>query len=94
MNYRLIFTESYNKRARKFLKKHPQLVKVYQKTLELLELNPQHPSLRLHRLKGSLQNLHSVSINLSYHITLEFEITEQDILLIDIGNHDLYKHSF
>lgn len=72
----------------KFLKKHPELRSQYQKTLELLELNPQHPSLRLHRLQGRLGELSSVSINMSYRILLEMVIRENDIILVDIGNHD------
>jgi len=32
--------------------------------------------------------LHSVSINLSYRITLEMMITESEIVLINIGDHD------
>jgi len=45
MNYRIICTEVYNKRTGKFLKKHPEMLKQYEKTLSLLELNPHHPSL-------------------------------------------------
>lgn len=86
--YRLIYTKSYNKRATKFLQKHPKLLEQYKKILSLLELNPHHPSLRLHELSGRLKGLSSVSINLSYRITLEFMITEKEILLVDVGNHD------
>jgi plasmid maintenance system killer protein len=60
----------------------------YQKTLQLLEVNPYHPSLRLHGLKGRLQGLSSVSINMQYRIILEFEIRGEDIVLVDIGDHD------
>ena len=88
MVYKIIFTDSYNKRARKFLKKHPDLLKQYEKTLSLLELNPHHPSLRLHQLKGKLTELHSVSINISYRITITFLITEKAIVPIDVGSHD------
>ena len=88
MAYKLIFTESYNKRAAKFLKKHPNVVGQYEKTLSLLELNPHHPSLRLHRLKGKLSDLHSVSINISYRITITFLVTEKTIVPIDVGSHD------
>lgn len=88
MTYKLVFTESYNKRAHKFLKKHPDVLKQYEKTLALLELNPHHPSLRLHRLKGRLSDLHSVSINISYRITITFLITEKTIVPIDVGTHD------
>ena len=52
------------------------------------ELNPHHPSLRLHRLQGQLNGLSSVSINMSYRIVLELLIQDGDIILVDIGNHD------
>jgi len=45
-------------------------------------------SLRLHTLKGKLSGLHSVSINLSYRITLEMLITESAIVPINVGDHD------
>lgn len=88
MSYRLLFTEQYVKRAARFLKRHPDLEKQYLKTLQLLELNPHHPSLRLHSLSGKLQNLHSVSINLSYRITLELLIQDEHIIPVNIGSHD------
>ena len=84
----LIYPESYIRRARRFLKKHPDLARQYQKTLELLEINPFHPSLRLHRHKGRLAGLHAVSINISYPITLEFILQEKEIILVNIGTHE------
>ena len=86
--YRIIYTESYLKRAKKFLKKHPEVHTQYQKTLELLELNPKHPCLRFHGLQGNLKGLSSVSINMSYRIVLELLIQDKDIILVDLGNHD------
>ena len=88
MKYEIVFTESYTRRAVKFLKKHPELRNQYRKTLELLELNPKHPSLRLHKLTGSLSELHSVSINMSYRITLEFLVEGDRILPVNIGKHE------
>jgi len=88
MTYRLVYPESYIRKAKKFLKKHPEIHNQYQKTLELLELNPHHPSLRLHGCQGRLSGLSSVSINMSYRIVLEMVIRDNDIILIDIGNHD------
>lgn len=88
MNYRLIYTDSYIKRASRFLKKHPDLVSQYEKSLKILELNPQHPSLRLHQLKGKLSNLHSISINISYRITLEFYFDDKKIIPVNVGHHD------
>jgi mRNA-degrading endonuclease YafQ of YafQ-DinJ toxin-antitoxin module len=56
--------------------------------LELLELNPHHPSLRLHGLSGRLDGLQSISINLKYRVTIEMIITESEIVLINVGDHD------
>ncbi|HZX71761.1 MAG TPA: hypothetical protein VFE77_13180 [Rhodanobacter sp.] len=54
----------------------------------LLQANPHHPSLRLHALSGRLNGLHSVSINLSYRITLELVIRDRQIVPINVGDHD------
>ena len=88
MSFCIIYTPSYNKRAAKFLKKHPELYPQYEKALKLLEIDPYHPSLRLHRLKGVLSALHSISINVSYRITLEVVIQDEKLILIDVGSHD------
>lgn len=85
---KIIYTESYNKKASKFIKTHPELTGQYEKTLKILEGNPNHPSLRLHKLKGKLSELHSVSINISYRITLEFLMENDIIVPIDVGTHD------
>lgn len=89
MSYALVFTEQYARRAARFLKRHPELKQQYLKTLQLLEANPFHPSLRLHALHGNLEGLHSVSINLSYRITLELMIREQEIVPVNVGSHDV-----
>ncbi|WP_428737689.1 type II toxin-antitoxin system RelE/ParE family toxin [Sulfurimonas sp.] len=88
MIYKLIFTEQYEKRLRKFIKRHPEVLSQYEKTIKLLEVNPHHPSLRLHKLSGKLSDLHSVSINISYRITIELIIIEKEIIPVEIGSHD------
>jgi len=88
MPYTLIYTDSYIRRTKKFLRKHPEIHNQYKKTLQLLELDPHHPSLRLHSLEGRLKGLSSASINMSYRIVLELEIQGEEIILINIGNHD------
>lgn len=88
MSWQLVFTEQYTQRAARFLKQHRQLQNQYLKTLQLLELDPHHPSLRLHALAGRLEGLHSVSINLSYRITIEFLIRDGQIVPVNVGDHD------
>jgi mRNA-degrading endonuclease YafQ of YafQ-DinJ toxin-antitoxin module len=84
----ILYTDSYLKRAKKFIKKHPELVLQYEKTLKLLEINPHHPSLRLHKLHGKLAELYSVSINISYRISIIFMIEKDKIIPIDLGSHE------
>lgn len=88
MAYQLVLTESYLRIALRFLRRHPELRRQYAKTLLLLEANPHHPSLRLHALEGKHRGLHSVSINLSYRITLELLIQGKLITPINVGDHD------
>jgi len=86
--YKIVFTESYEKRAKKFTKKHPELLAQYEKTLRLLEVNPFHPSLRLHKVNIHGTEVISISINMSYRITIDFIIEKEQIIPINIGSHD------
>lgn len=88
MTYEILFTRSYTRRAQRFMRRHPELRRQYRKTLQLLELNPFHPSLHLHKLRGPLEELHSVSINLSYRITIELLISDRKIIPVDVGSHE------
>jgi len=86
--YKLVFTETYQKREREFLKKHKDLIDRYKKALKLLEINPHHPSLRLHGLKGKFKGKYSVSITITYRIIITFVVKDDEIILIDVGHHD------
>jgi mRNA-degrading endonuclease YafQ of YafQ-DinJ toxin-antitoxin module len=87
MRYKIIRTDEYFKKLKKFIKKHPDVLSRYVKTIELLELDPYHPSLRLHKLKGKL-GVYSVSITMQYRIVIDFILNEKEIIPIDIGVHD------
>ncbi|QXP82583.1 plasmid stabilization protein [Methylococcus sp. Mc7] len=92
MTWTLATTAFFERRARKFLTKHPDLRARFIETLEKLRADPFEPSLRLHPLGGKLQGLQVVSLTYSYRyryrITLTLRITEHQILLLDIGSHD------
>ena len=87
-NFKIIFTESYVRRARKFFRKHPEILSQYEKCLQLMEINPFHPSLRLHPLRGKLTGIYSISLTLSYRVTIEFLIDDKEIIPLQIGTHD------
>ena len=88
MNYKIIVTDAYKKRVKKFLKKHPDMFKRYAKALAILEVDPFHPSLRLHKLKGNRNEYYSVSINMEYRVVIDFLVVDNEIIPIDIGSHD------
>jgi mRNA-degrading endonuclease YafQ of YafQ-DinJ toxin-antitoxin module len=88
MSWVLVTTASFDRRARKFLTRHPDLRPRLAETLEKLRADPFDPSLRLHPLTGKLEGLQAVSLTYSYRITLTLQITEHEILLLDIGSHD------
>ena len=86
--YEIKFADSYEKKAIKFLKKHKTIYPQYEKTIELLAYNPQHPSLRLHKLQGKMHHFSSVSINMKYRVIIDFIMIDDVIILVDIGSHD------
>jgi len=88
MHYKIIRTDTYFKKLKKFIKKHSDALDRYIKTIELLEVDPFHPSLRLHKLQGKMRIYHSVSINMKYRIVIDFILDNQKIIPIDIGTHD------
>lgn len=88
MSYKLIITYEYKKRLKKFLKKHPNMFDRYAKCIHILEADPYHPSLRLHKLKGKLSDFYSISINMEYRVIIDFIIKDDEIIPIDIGTQD------
>ena len=88
--YNIIFTDTYTNLAEKWVKKHPDLKTKYYNTIKLLEINPFHNSLRLHKLKGELSEFYSVSIDMRYRIIMDFIVSGQDIILLNIGDHSIY----
>ena len=52
--------------------------------------NPFHPSLRLHKLKGKLDGLWSISIDMKYRIILK-PLDNGVILFVSIGLHAIYS---
>jgi mRNA-degrading endonuclease YafQ of YafQ-DinJ toxin-antitoxin module len=88
MSWTLATTAFFDRRARKFLSRHPGLRSRFAETLTQLATDPFYPALRLHALGGKLDGLHAVSLTYSYRITLSLQISENEILLVDIGSHD------
>ena len=75
----------------KIQKKNKNLAERIEKQIALFEENPKHPSLRIHKLAGSMGNLRSISISMS--IRMVYILLDEDTaLFVKIGTHDeVYK---
>jgi addiction module RelE/StbE family toxin len=61
------------------------------KQLLLFSSNPKHPSLRVHKLTGSMNNIWSISVSMSIRMVYKL-IDKETTYFIDIGTHEeVYK---
>ena len=86
--YELHWTRSFARRARKFLKKHPELVGEFRKVILLLESDPRHPYLKFHNLSGQLAGKAAIRLGYKYRIIVELIEEARVVVLHDIGSHD------
>ena len=86
--YQLLWTDTYLRTARKFIRKHPDLESELETVLKQLEDDPYAPRLRLHALQGKHRGKHAVSLAYSHRIVLVFRMVAREIVLLDIGTHD------
>lgn len=85
---KLIKDESYQRKERKFFKKHADLLDKYTEVLKKLKSDPFESSLKTHKLKGVLSEFYACSLTYEYRIVCTFLIENEIIVLVDIGSHD------
>jgi len=86
--FAIVTTEYFLRRARKFLRKHPDLRERFARVVDDLKEDPFAPHLAYHPLGGKLKDVQAVSITYDYRIILTIEVTDKEIILLDIGSHD------
>lgn len=75
---------------RSFIRLPQSVQKRAAKAEQLFRENVFHPSLRLHKLKGRLDHLWSISIDKRHRIL--FEVMEEGVVMfVDIGAHSVYE---
>lgn len=72
---------------KKIYSKDRKLAIRIEKQIVLFEENPKHPSLRTHKLIGTMSNMWSISITMSIRMVYLL-IAEDTALFIKIGTHD------
>jgi mRNA-degrading endonuclease YafQ of YafQ-DinJ toxin-antitoxin module len=86
--FRITTPETFLRQTRIFFRKHPGLKPHFAATVSALQQDPFLPSLGLYPVTGKLSGCHAVKLTYSYRITLTLLLTENEIILLDIGSHD------
>jgi mRNA-degrading endonuclease YafQ of YafQ-DinJ toxin-antitoxin module len=84
----LVWSAGFSRSARKFIKNHPELREKFAAILRDLESDPFQPHLKYHQLGGNLNGIKAISITYSYRITLTLIVSDEEIILLDVGSHD------
>ncbi len=87
MKIELVWDETALRALKKWRKKHPDLMPLFEKRLLQFCEEPFHPSLRTHSLTGNLQGYWAFSINYQYRLVFTF-LSESEALIINVGTHD------
>lgn len=83
MPYKIYLTNSFDADLKKITSKNPKIKGKIEKTLVLLAEDPDHPSLRLHKVS---RGQFSVSVDMKIRIIIGIEGSK--IILLAIGSHD------
>ncbi|MBI5186855.1 MAG: type II toxin-antitoxin system mRNA interferase toxin, RelE/StbE family [Nitrospinae bacterium] len=89
--YTIVTPKQFLRHANKFFRKRLDLKPRFAKLVSDLQHDPFQRRLEAHPLRGKLSGCHAVSLAHSYRITLTLHITENEIILLDIGSHDVVK---
>jgi len=84
-------THVFDEKFRELARKNKRLFIKAQKRIEIFSLNQNYPSLRLHKLSGSMKGLWSFSVDESVRIVFYYRNSE-NVVFVDIGKHEeVYK---
>lgn len=89
---KIVWDNRFKRAFRKFIKKNPEMSDRIINVLSLLSIDYLTPSLKSHKLTGSLEGLWSCSVAYDCRLIFTFSQDEESedslIVLVDIGSHD------
>lgn len=90
---KIIFTNQFNKSYKHFVKSFPYLQNSIDKAIQQLEMDIYHPTLKTHKLSGSLLGLRACSCGydcrIIFTIEKKIETGAEEIILLNIGTHEV-----
>jgi mRNA-degrading endonuclease YafQ of YafQ-DinJ toxin-antitoxin module len=81
----ILLSPDFQKKLLNVKKKDRGLFEKIEKQLKLFSIAPQHPSLRLHKLRGNLKNVWSISVSMNFRVVF---LDEEEYYFFDMGFHD------
>jgi addiction module RelE/StbE family toxin len=88
----LVWSSGFSRNLKRLVRQSPNLKIQVLQTLDQLQEDVFHPSLRTHKLKGDLSDRYACSVNYGVRIVFKFvensELGDQEILLLAVGSHD------
>jgi addiction module RelE/StbE family toxin len=89
---KIVWDNHFKRAFKKFVKKNPDFQEKIINVLEVLSEDPLTPSLKSHKLTGTLEGLWACSVAYDCRIVFTFSQDEESqdsvIVLVDIGSHD------
>jgi mRNA-degrading endonuclease RelE of RelBE toxin-antitoxin system len=76
---------------RKFKRFGPALQQEIVEKVELFKDPGSHNGLKVHKLVGKLSGQYSFSVNYAYRIVFMYGVDKQEVILLAVGDHDVYK---
>ena len=81
------FSPAFIRLLKKIKRTDKALTDQINKQLKLFQLQPQHPSLRTHKLSGKMKNRWSISLSRSFRM-IYILLEKDEAYFIAIGTHD------
>ncbi|OGD70434.1 hypothetical protein A3A84_03760 [Candidatus Collierbacteria bacterium RIFCSPLOWO2_01_FULL_50_23] len=87
---RFLFSLKFVRKLRDIKHKNKDLGESIRKQLKLFKANPKHQSLRLHKLRGNLKDVWSISVNKSFRLL--YTENAGSYYFFDLGFHsEIYE---
>ena len=83
IDYKPTFIRAYNKLP-------PELQLEVKEKLQLFKDSSNHERLRVHKLHGLLKQFYSFSLTYAHRAVFYYE-TKQNVIMVDLGDHDVYR---
>lgn len=81
------FSSSFDKKLENIYRSNPKLLPKVAKQIKLFQFDPNYPSLRNHKLSGSLSKVWSVSVDMNFRMLYKI-LPDGSAYFFDIGTHD------